>query len=348
MSGVSLLDGRRLYENPSGSSIRETPEGDGCCSLDKEQMAAIRIHEFGGREVIGLESVARPEPAAGEVLLRVAGAGVNPIDWLTRMDRGGPVDVDLPWIPGWDVSGTVEKAGPEVEQFEVGDEVFGLVRFPEAGNTYAEYVTAPSDELAKKPEDLDIADASGVPLVALTVWQALVESDLLRDGTRILIHAAAGGVGHIAVQLAAWRGAHVIGTASPRNRGFLRELGAARVVDYRETRFEEAVEDVDVVLDAIGGETQRRSFEVLRDSGTLVTLKGFEGERSSRLAARHGVETRCGLVRPSGAQLGRVAELIEEDTLRVEIAETLPLEEAARAHERSEGGHVRGKIVLIP
>ena len=307
-------------------------------------MKAVRIHEYGGPEVVRHEEAPRPEPARGEVLVRVDAAGVNPVDWKTRAGGGQAKKIGerFPLVLGWDLSGTVEEVGPEVEELAAGDEVFGLVRFPQPGETYAEYATAPARELAPKPPALSHVEAAAVPLVALTAWQALFDAGRLEKDQTALVHAAAGGVGHLAVQLARWKGARVIGTASARNADFLRSLGA-EPLDYGAEPFEEAVSEVDLVLDAIGGDVLERSFSVLRRGGVLVSIRG---EPPSDLSQRHGVRAERVLVEPSGDQLRQIASLLEEGQVRPVVSEVLPLAEVGRAHQLSEEGHMRGKIVL--
>ena len=234
-------------------------------------MQAVRLHSFGGPEVLVLEEVPRPQAGVGEVLIRVHAAGINPLDWKAR---AGHVQAwlphRLPLIPGWDVSGVVEEVASDVTAFEVGDSVYGMLDFMRDG-AYAEYVAARTLNLALKPKSIDFTQAAAVPLASLTAWQSLFETAGLRSGQIVLIHGGAGGVGHFAVQFAKWKEAKVIVTASAANENFLRQLGAHEVIDYRNTRFEKTVHDVDVVLDTIGGDTQQRSWQVLRKGGILVT-----------------------------------------------------------------------------
>ena len=304
-------------------------------------MRAVRMHSFGDPDVLVLEDVERPEPAAGEVLVSVKAAGVNPVDSKTRSGQALPLE--LPAILGWDLSGVVEALGPGAHGVERGDEVFGMIRFPSQGAAYAEYVTAPVEQLAPKPASLDHRAAAGVPLVALTAWQALFEAGRLEAGQTALVHAAAGGVGHIAVQLARWKGARVIGTASAANHDYLRELGADEVIDYTTTPFDAVVRDVDLVLDSVAGETRERSWAVLRRGGVLVSILGQPDQET---AERHGVRAEGVLVRPDGGQLREIARLIDEGALRPTVDVVVPLAEARRAHELIASGHTRGKIVL--
>ncbi|MFH8581198.1 NADP-dependent oxidoreductase [Streptomyces zaomyceticus] len=304
-------------------------------------MRAVVVEQWGGPENLVEREMERPEPGLGEVLVRVHAAGVNPVDWKTR--AGGAL---IEWGPvpavGWDVSGTVEAVGPGVGIFRPGDEVFGMPLFPRQAGGYAEYVVAPARHLAPKPASLTHVEAAALPLAALTAWQALVDTADVRPGERVLVHAAAGGVGHLAVQIAKARGAHVIGTASAGKHDLVRELGADEVIDYRETRFEDVVSDVDVVLDGIGGETAERSLKVLRDGGRLITLPGPDDVP----AARDGVRAAWVLVEPDHLGLREIAALVEQGRLRPVVDLVVPLAEAAKAHAIGEQGRTTGKIVL--
>lgn len=308
-------------------------------------MKAARIHRFGGIEALIHEDAPRPEPGPGEALIRVYAAGVNPVDWKTCAGRGvaKSLRLSLPYIPGWDVSGVVEEVGPGASGFAPGDAVFGLVRFPQPGSAYAEYVASPVEHLAFKPRSLDHLQAAALPCVALTAWQALVEAARLQAGQKVLIHAAAGGVGHIAVQLARSLGAFVIGTASRRNAGFVIENGADEFIDYETARFEDRVHQVDVVLDPIAGDTRGRSWGVLRKGGVLVAI---QGTASTAEAARHGVRVEQVLVRPHAAQLASIAGLVDEGRIRPFVSAVFDLEHARAALECLQDGHTRGKIVL--
>jgi NADPH:quinone reductase-like Zn-dependent oxidoreductase len=306
-------------------------------------MQAVRFHSYGGPEVLVLEAVDRPKIGAGEVLIRVHSAGVNPLDWKVRAGHlKGWMQHQLPLIPGWDVSGVVEAVAPDVTAFKVGDAVYGMLDFMRNG-AYAEFVAARTLHVAPKPSAVDHIRAGAVPLASLTAWQSLFEVAGLKPGQTVLIHAAAGGVGHFAVQLAKWKGAKVIGTASASNRRFLRELGADEVIDYHNTKFEEAVHDVDVVLDTMGGDTQKRSWPVMRKGGILVATLGISSPDAPR---QHGVRGEGIFVHPDASQLTQIAAMIDAGKLKPAVTITLPLAQAARAHELSEAGHVRGKIVL--
>ncbi|MFD7061999.1 NADP-dependent oxidoreductase [Streptomyces sp. NPDC059906] len=308
-------------------------------------MRAIGQDVLGGPEVLKEVRPERPEPRPNEVLVRVRAAGVNPTDWKHRA-TGGFLG-EPPFVLGWDVSGVVESVGIGVAAFRPGDEVFGMLSYPFGHGSHAEYVTAPARTFAPKPSGIDHVQAGALPLVSLTAWQALVERAQVRPGQRVLVHAAAGGVGHVAVQIAKARGAHVIGTASAGKHEFLRSLGADETVDYRETDFAEAVKDVDVVLDTIGGDTSLRSLRVLRPGGVVVSILPVGSDEFYEEADRLGVRAVRMLVDADRAGMEEVARLVESGKLRATIAGTFPLAEAARAHAQGETGRTTGKLVLV-
>jgi NADPH:quinone reductase-like Zn-dependent oxidoreductase len=303
-------------------------------------MKTIRIHQYGGPEVLVQVETQRPTPAHDEVLIKVRAASVNPIDWKLRAGHMKEVfPLIFPATLGWDISGTIEEAGGEVTQFKRGDEVYALV----TGGGYAEYAVAKATVVAKRPRTLDHVHAAAVPVAGLTAWQALFEVAQLRAGQKVLIHAAAGGVGNFAVQLAKAKGAYVIGTASSKNHPFLRDLGVDQAIDYQKTRFEDAVNEVDVVLDTVGGKTQERSFKVLKKGGILVSLVQPPPQES---ATKYGVRALFYGGHASASDLAEIAKLIDEGKVKTVVETILPLAEARRAHELSETGHARGKIVL--
>ncbi|MFV8129836.1 NADP-dependent oxidoreductase [Streptomyces syringium] len=308
-------------------------------------MRAIRQEKAGGPEVLELVETDRPEPGLGEVLVRVHAAGVNPVDWKTRTRGRFYSGHTPPFVLGFDVSGVVEKVGEGVTVHAVGDEVYGMPRFPAPAGAYAEYLTAPARHLAPKPHGIEHVRAAALPLAALTAWQCLVDTADVQEGQRVLIHAAAGGVGHLAVQIAKARGAYVIGTASAAKHEFLRGLGADELIDYHEQDFAEAVGDVDVVLESVGGDYPARSLRTLRPGGTLVSILPLEESVYAEAGAR-GVRATRLVVEPDQAGLRGITELVESGRLRCEIAAVLPLEDAAKAHELGETGRTSGKIVL--
>ncbi|MFE3496262.1 NADP-dependent oxidoreductase [Streptomyces sp. NPDC059175] len=310
-----------------------------------KSMRAISPREWGSPDVLVPVEVDRPEPGLNEVLIRVHAAGVNPVDWKTRAS-GALISWGAVPVPGWDVSGVVEAVGPGVTHHRPGDEVFGMPLFPRQAGAYAEYVVAPARQVVRKPEGIDHVQAAALPLAALTAWQALVDTAGLEAGQRVLIHAAAGGVGHLAVQIAKARGAYVIGTASAGKHDFLRELGADELIDYRVVDFTEQVRDVDVVLDGIGNGYGARSLGVLRRGGVLATLPSPDDVPPAGEAEALGVRTGWTLVEPDNAGLQEIARLVEAGQLRVHVDTVLPLDEAAKAHEHGEQGRTQGKIVL--
>ena len=312
-------------------------------------MKAILQSSFGDPSVLAIGEVDKPEPLPTEVLVKVDAAGINPVDLKTRQGKGmASILGDPPFIPGWDVSGTVTELGMGVTTLNVGDRVFGMVRFPHAGGAYAEYVTAPSRHFALSPDDLDPIHAAGLPLAGLTAWQILVDTASIQPGDRVLIHAASGGVGHLAVQIAKERGAHVIGTASGANHDFLAGIGIDQAFDYNETRFEDEIDEpVDLVVDLVGGDEQgMRSLSVLREGGLLVAVPS--GVSDELLAAAKGQGKRGSgiLVEPDRAGLANLAQLIAAGSMRVEVDEIFSLEDAAAGHVHLAEGHGPGKTVL--
>ncbi|MGW2814753.1 NADP-dependent oxidoreductase [Streptomyces sp. NPDC001415] len=310
-----------------------------------QTMRAISPLRWGGPEVLAEIETERPEPGPAEILVRVHAAGVNPADWKVRAS-GGLAVMGTPPILGWDVSGTVEAVGFGVTLYRPGDEVFGMPRFPHQAGAYAEYVTAPARHFTRKPAGIDHIQAAALPLASLTAYQSLVETAQLTAGQRVLIHAAAGGVGHLAVQIAKARGAYVIGTASAAKHDFVRGLGADEVIDYTAVDFTEAVRDVDVVLDPIGGAYGSRSLKVLRRGGVLVSIASADEDGLLAEAADLGVRAGFTLVEADYAGMRAIAELVEEGRLRAEIDSVFELADAAKAHEYGERGRTRGKLVL--
>jgi NADPH:quinone reductase-like Zn-dependent oxidoreductase len=306
----------------------------------------VRQHEFGGPEVLRVEEVPRPEPGATEVLVRVQAAGVNPVDWTARAE---PVALDPPpFTLGWDVAGVVEEVAVGVNRFVPGDEVFGMPWFPREAAAYAEYVTAPSRHFARRPAGLTPVEAGALPLAGLTAWQVLIEVADVRPGQRVLVTAAAGGVGHLVVQIAKARGAYVVGTASPAKHDFVLGLGADEVIDYTATELVDAVGDLDLVVDLIGGANSVAAVPTLRPGGLLVPVTGSGDPAIDVAAAERGVRVARFLVEPDHVGLEALAALVDEGRLRVEIDTVFPFAEAAAAHRLGETDRTRGKIVLVP
>jgi NADPH:quinone reductase-like Zn-dependent oxidoreductase len=308
-------------------------------------MKAVRVHNYGGPEVLRFEDAPRPTPGSGEVLIKVHAASVNAIDWKARAGYlKDYIPLPLPFIPGWDVSGVIETVGSGVTKFKKGDEVYARPNIAHDGyGGYAEYAVAKEAETALKPKSIDHVHAATIPVAAVTAWRALFDTAGLQQGQKVLIHGAAGCVGSFAVQLAKWKGAHVIGTASTKNHSFLRELGVDEPIDYQKTRFEDAVGDLDVVFDTIGGETQNRSWKVLKKGGILVSIVG---QPSSEEAAKHNVRSAGISAQADTSVLDEIAKLIDSGKLKPIIETVLPLSEARQAQELNESGHARGKIVL--
>ncbi|GLY25158.1 NADP-dependent oxidoreductase [Micromonospora sp. NBRC 101691] len=307
-------------------------------------MRAVSQDSLGGPEVLRVVEVDRPEPGISEVLVRVHAAGVNPTDLWHRATGGllGETPVRL----GWDVSGVVEAVGLGVTMFRPGDEVFGMPRLPQPAGTYAEYVTSPARHLARKPAALSHVEAAALPLAALTAYQSLVDTAGVRPGQRVLVHAAAGGVGHLAVQIAKAHGAHVVGTARAAKHAFVRGLGADEVVDYTRVDFASTVGDVDIVIDTVGGDYGPRSLRTLRPGGIVVSLASPAEARLAVEARDLGVRAGFTIVEPDHAGMRAIAALVEAGQLRPEVAEVLPLDQVARAHEIAQTGRTTGKIVL--
>ncbi|MEU5156947.1 NADP-dependent oxidoreductase [Glycomyces sp. NPDC021274] len=305
-------------------------------------MRAITQNALGGSEVLELVEVERPEPGLGEILVKVHAAGLNPVDWKVRT-HGAITGAPTPFTVGWDVSGTVAAVGPGVRLYRVGDEVYGMPRFPQFAAAYAEYVTAPARHFAPKPAGLTHEEAAALPLAALTAYQSLVDVADLQAGQKVLIHAAAGGVGHLAVQIAKAQGAYVIATASAAKHEYLRGIGADEVIDYTAVDFAEQVSGVDVVLDCVGGEYAARSAPVVRDGGHLVILPSAAELPESELAR---INAGFNLVEPDLGGLKAITALVEAGQLTPTVSETYALEDAGKAHEALEPGRTVGKIVL--
>jgi len=306
-------------------------------------MKAVCIFKYGGPDVLVYANAPLPHPRDGEVLVRVHAAAINPVDWKIREGHlQEMLHHTLPLVLGWDVSGVVEGLGAGTTRLKVGDEVFSRPDIARDG-AYAEFIVIKESEVALKPRSIDHLHAAALPLAGLTAWQTLFDAGGLQEGQRVLIHAAAGGVGSLAVQLAKGKGAHVIGTASARNHLYLRKLGVDQIIDYQTVRFEDAVEPVDLILDTMGGETQERSWKVLKPGGILVSIVS---PPSAESAAKHGVRQAFVFTQPNAAQLAEIARLADDEKLKVIVETTLPLSDATRGQELSQRGHTRGKIVL--
>ncbi len=330
-----------------------------------EMMKAIRLNEFGGPEVLQYEDAPIPALKPGEVLVRVHAVGINPPDWYLRdgykmLPPEWRPSAPFPIIPGTDVSGVVASVATDVKDFSVGDEVFGMIRFPSFGESaaYAEYVAAPATDLAHKPAGINYVQAAAVPMAGLTAWQFLIElghnvqnplqpeihKPVPLNGKTVLVNGAAGGVGHFAVQVAKWKGARVIAVASGKHELFLRQLGADEFVDYQKNAPEDVVHDVDLVLDTLGGPTTGRFLRTLKEGGALFPV--FLGFSDADEATKRGITVSMTQVRSNGRQLAELGRLLDAGTFRIAIDSTFPLADARKAHERVAHGHIQGKIVL--
>ena len=304
-------------------------------------MKAVIIHEYGDENVLKIEDTEKPAPQADEVLIKIIASAVNPVDWKIRDGMGEMFGIKLPAILGCEIAGTIEKVGADVKNFKTGDAVFGYLDSHTGG--YAEHATAREFEIAKKPDNIDFENASAIPVGALTAHQSIFGLGNLQAGQKILIHAAAGGVGSMAVQLAKAKGAYVIGTASGKNEDFVRSLGTDEFIDYAKEKFEDRVKDADVVLDTIGGDTQERSFQTLKKGGILVTLVQPPSEE---LAEKFGVKAEMVNMEAKVEALNEFAELARQGKLKTHVETVLPMLEIKKAHELSKAGKTRGKIVL--
>jgi NADPH:quinone reductase-like Zn-dependent oxidoreductase len=308
-------------------------------------MIAIRQTRLGGPEVLEPVEVDRPSPAPTEVLVRVTGAGVNPVDFKTRT-RGGMLG-EPPFVLGWDIAGVVEEAGFGVTRFQPGDRVFGMPAFPHEAGGYAEYATARSRELARIPDPVSDEEAAALPLAGLTAWQALVDPAHIGEGTRVLIHAAAGGVGHLAMQIAKASGAYVVGTARAAHHEWLKALGADELIDYTTQPTDQA--DVDVILDLVGGDVGLKSLPSLRDGGLIINIPSGSDLVALQDAAGDRVRVTGLLVEPDRVGMEALAQLAGDGLLKVKLAKTFPLAEAGAAHALLERGDAGGgKLVLGP
>jgi NADPH:quinone reductase-like Zn-dependent oxidoreductase len=309
------------------------------CAAPPQTMQAARIHQAGGPALLQIETVPVPKPGAGEVLVRVHHASINPVDW--KLQEAGRLP--FPAIPGGDFSGEIIALGEQVSAFNCADLVAGIVNQRERGGSYAEYLTVPISEIAPKPAAFSMAQAAAYPTVAVAAWRYLVQAANVQQGERVLIHGGAGGVGSMAVQIAKAKGAYVMATASAGNHDYLRSIGVDQAIDYRSTRFEDVVQDVDVVLDTVGGDTLTRSAQVLRKGGRLVTLVGSV---PTEICAAGRIV--CPPTPPWNVQTGLlgVAPLIDSGALRINIDQQYPLAQISAAQQHNRSGRTRGKVVV--
>jgi len=311
-------------------------------------MKAIILTEQGGVEKLITEEVETPQPQASEVLVKVHAISINPVDIKTR--KGGALYAsmkeDQPVILGWDISGVVVAAGSEVKAFKEGDSVFGMVNFPGHGKAYAEYAVAPADHFALKPVNISHAEAAATTLAALTAWQVLMHEAKVQKGQHLLMHAAAGGVGHFAVQIAKHLGLEVTGTASAANESFLKEIGVDHSIDYTTEEFTSVAKDIDVIFDPIGGETTAKSLQVLKQGGTLVSIVGGVKDHLSPAIQEKNITAKNYLVKSSGPDMEQLASLLEQGILKAHISHQFSFDEMAKAHQQIETGKTRGKVII--
>ncbi len=306
--------------------------------MSNKTMQAIQAHDYGEPEVLSLEETQLPQPDADQVLVRIKAAGVNPADWKYRAGMYKQfMPLQFPWIPGLDGAGIVEAVGSNVTTLKKGDEVYGTIN-----SSYAEYALVKANEVYPKPANISFEEAASLPVGVLTAWGAVIDIAQVEAGQRVLVHGAAGGVGAYAVQLAVWKRAHVTGTASAGNLEFVRSLGAEQVIDYNATRFETVVHDMDAVIDTVGGDLPERSFQVIRLGGVFVTVAARLTEDAGKAQNIRAVNGR----RAATENLKQISELIEANQLKPATGPLLPLAEAPRAHELSQTGHGRGRIIL--
>jgi NADPH:quinone reductase-like Zn-dependent oxidoreductase len=305
-------------------------------------MKAIVVHEYGGPEVLKYEDVPRPEPQEDQILVRVIAAGVNPVDGMIRSGMFANEKRALPMILGGDIAGAVEKVGSKITKFKPGDPVFAYVSLENSGG-YAQYALVTEREAAPKPKSLTYVEAAAVPIVALTAWQALVDTAKLGSGQTVLIHGGSGGVGSFAIQIAKARGAKVIATASTANQDFLKQLGADVAIDYTKQKFEDIAKDVDVVLDSIGKDTLARSYGVVKKGGIIVSLVARPDQSELE---KHGIRGTALSVEPNSEELAEIGRLIDDKKIKVIVSQAFQLAEARKAQEQVATRHTRGKIVL--
>ncbi|MBW7469109.1 NADPH:quinone reductase-like Zn-dependent oxidoreductase [Pontibacter aydingkolensis] len=311
-------------------------------------MKAYVVNEPGGIEKLQIQEIDKPTPKAGELLVKVKAISINPVDTKTREGKAfyNALAENPPVIIGWDISGVVEAVGEDVKVFKEGDEVFGMVNFPGQGRAYAEYVAAPEAHLAHKPANIPHHEAAAATLAALTAWQALVHQAGLKAGQRVLIHAAAGGVGHFAVQIASYFKATVIGTASPENHDFIRNMGAAEQIDYHQYDPAKVVMDADIVLDSLGEENTRKSLGALKDGGTIVSILGGAKEAVQEEAKKRSIAAKNYLVHSSAEDMEKIAELMRQGHLRPHVSHVYTFKDLPKAHQQVETRKTRGKVVV--
>ena len=311
-------------------------------------MKALVIKGHGGLEVFEFQDIPIPTPKANEVLVKVKAVSINPVDVKTRKGKGiaGRLKSENPVVLGWDISGEVTEVGGEAGKFKVGDKVFGMVNFPGHGKAYAEFVAAPEDQLTKKPANISHEEAAAATLAALTAWQAIVDNARVQSGQKVLIHAASGGVGHYAVQIAKHLGAYVTGTSSGKNKSFVLGMGADEHIDYTIENFEDIKENQDFVLDAIGGDNIDKSLQVIRPGGTLISIPSGLNEHVTEKAKANNINGYFILVESNGNDMDKIAGLLEDGTLKSHIHKVFDFDEMELAHSQIESGRTVGKVIV--
>ncbi|MDV6170325.1 NADP-dependent oxidoreductase [Flavobacterium sp. DG1-102-2] len=311
-------------------------------------MKAIILNEFGGVENLRYTQIDKPLAGADEVVVQVKAISINPVDVKTRAGKGvaGRLKDHLPLILGWDISGIITEVGPSVTKFKVGDAVFGMVNFPGHGKAYAEYVAAPADQLALKPSNISYEEAAAATLAALTAWQAVTRLINVKKGDRVLVHAAAGGVGQFAVQIAKNLGAYVIGTSSAANKDFVLSLGTDEYIDYKAQPFEEVVSDVDFVFDSVGGENIDRSLKVIKKGGSIISIPSGLNDAVIEKAKALGINGYQFMVTSNGTDMEALAGQLERGKLKSHVSKVFSFDEMAEAHLHIESGRTVGKIVV--
>jgi NADPH:quinone reductase-like Zn-dependent oxidoreductase len=311
-------------------------------------MKAIILTEQGGVEKLLIRELEEPQPQPTEVVVKVHAISINPVDVKTR--KGGALYASMkgspPVILGWDISGVITAVGSEVRNFKEGDAVFGMVNFPGHGKAYAAYVAAPADHFAIKPKNISHAEAAATTLAALTAWQVLVHEATVQKGQHLLMHAAAGGVGHFAVQIAKHLGLIVTGTASAANEAYLNQIGVDHFIDYTSKNLEDAAKDIDVVFDPIGGETTTQSLHILKEGGTIISIVGGIKDHLSPIIQEKKINAKNYLVHSRGADMESLAQLLQQEILKPYISHQFPFEEMAKAHQQIETGKTRGKVII--
>ena len=312
-------------------------------------MKTAIINRFGPPEVLEITDIERPDPKDDEILIKIKFAGINPVDAKVRSGKSGmSKNLQLPAILGWDVSGTIESVGKNVSDFKKGDEVFGCIGFPGLGKTYAEFATADPKLVTKKPANVSFEEAAAVPLAGLTAYQAINEHLKVSEGQKVLIQAAAGGVGHLAVQFAKLNGAFVAGTASGENEDFLKSLGVDQFINYKKEKFEDVFQNGDAILDAMGGDILYRSFSCVKKGGRVVCLPSStkNDPKAIELAKQHDVQMIWPMMHPDGEEMDKIARLLEEKKLQVKVDKVFNLDEIAEAHKAIETHSTDGKVIV--